>query len=444
MKKILIILFAFFLITPLFAAEKKPKQKLMASYIAVFDFERTSKVDKDIVRPLTESIRRELVMSGKYEVIDRGNMNKILSEQKLQLSGCVSGQCIVEAGQILGVGKIITGSVSKVGKTYYLTLSLINIETGKIENISEDKCKCEIDDLIDSTKRLAKRLLGETVASPEPQTEQKTVIASETKQSQKPLSTTEPIKGMEMVLVKGGCFQMGDTFGDGESDEKPVHEVCVDDFYIGKHEVTVGQFKKFVNDTGYDTEAEKGNGCDVWTGSSWKAETNKNWRNVGFSQDDSHPVACVSWNDAVAFTDWLKNKTGKNYKLPTEAEWEYAARSGGKNEKYTGGNDVDSVAWYASNSGSKTHQVGQKKQNGLGLYDMSGNVWEWVQDSYKSDAYKQHSQKNPIYTGNNSYRTSRGGSWSSNVKFVRASNRGNDTPDYRLSDLGFRIAVPVK
>ncbi|MFA5847383.1 MAG: CsgG/HfaB family protein [Thermodesulfovibrionales bacterium] len=145
-------------------AEETPKKvKRIDSYIAVFDLETTGKVDKDVIRPLTESIRREIVKSGKYEVIDRGNMDKILGEQKFQLSGCVSGQCIVEVGQLLGVGKIITGSVSMVGKTYYFSLQLVNVETGKIEDQSEDECKCEIDDLIKSSKRLVKKLMGETI-----------------------------------------------------------------------------------------------------------------------------------------------------------------------------------------------------------------------------------------------------------------------------------------
>lgn len=149
-------------------SEEKPKKvKRIDSYIAVFDLETTGKVDKDVIRPLTESIRREIVKSGKYEVIDRGNMDKILGEQKFQLSGCVSGQCIVEVGQLLGVGKIITGSVSMVGKTYYLSLQLVNVETGKIEDQSEDECKCEIDDLIKSSKRLVKKLMGETVEEPQ-------------------------------------------------------------------------------------------------------------------------------------------------------------------------------------------------------------------------------------------------------------------------------------
>lgn len=163
-KAILIVLMLIFASTISAAdnpAQKSKAKKIMDNYVAVFDLEVSDGVNKSISRPLSESIRRELVSTGKYDVIDRGNMNKILGEQKFQMSGCVQGECIVEAGQLLGVGKIIAGTVSLVGKTYYLSLSLINVETGKIEKVSEDKCKCEVDDLIDSSKRLAKKLMGE-------------------------------------------------------------------------------------------------------------------------------------------------------------------------------------------------------------------------------------------------------------------------------------------
>ena len=138
---------------------------------------------------------------------------------------------------------------------------------------------------------------------------------------------------MEMVWVAGGTFQMGDQFGDGSSDEKPVHTVTVSDFYIGATEVTVGQFREFVEATGYVTEAEKGDGAYIWMGSSWDKKRDANWRNPYFQQTDRNPVVCVSWHDAVAYGNWLSQETGDHYRLPAEAEWEYAARSGGKKEK---------------------------------------------------------------------------------------------------------------
>ncbi|HOG12258.1 MAG TPA: SUMF1/EgtB/PvdO family nonheme iron enzyme [Smithellaceae bacterium] len=256
---------------------------------------------------------------------------------------------------------------------------------------------------------------------------------------------TDTATGMEFVFVKGGCYQMGDTFGGGDGDEKPVHEVCVDDFYMAKHETTVEQFRRFVHDTGYRTEAEKGDGCFVWTGSKWDKSHDANWRSPGFKQTQDHPVACVSWNDATAFVRWLSSKSGKNYRLPTEAEWEYAARSGGKREKWSGTSDGSSLgdyAWYDANSGGQTHPVGQKRPNGLGLHDMSGNVWEWCQDWYGSDYYSSSGRDNPGGPSSGSDRVVRGGGWSSFAAYSRAALRNRRVPDNRYINLGFRLALP--
>jgi formylglycine-generating enzyme required for sulfatase activity len=250
--------------------------------------------------------------------------------------------------------------------------------------------------------------------------------------------------GMEFVLVKGGCYEMGDAFGDGDADEKPVHNVCVNDFHLGKYEVTVGQFKRFVNETGYRTEAEKGDGCFVWTGSKWDKDGSKSWRSPGFSQDDNQPAVCVSWNDAQAFNEWLSRKGGKGYRLPTEAEWEYAARSGGKKEKYAGtSNDagLGDYAWYNANSGSRTHSVGEKAPNGLGLYDMTGNVWEWCQDWYGEKYYNESPRDNPRGPSSGQYRVLRGGSWSGEPQNVRAANRDRGRPANRSYSSGFRLSL---
>lgn len=223
----------------------------------------------------------------------------------------------------------------------------------------------------------------------------------------------------EMVFVKGGCFQMGDMFGDGNANERPVHEVCVDDFYIGRYEVTQGQWKKIM---GYNPSHYK--------------------------RGNDYPVESVSWDDAQRFLKKLSRKTGKRYRLPTEAEWEYAARSRGKKQKWAGTSkksELEEYAWYKKNSGRKTHPVGQKKPNSLGLYDMAGNVWEWVADwrdtdiKYVSEYYKNSPQNNPKGPLMGEIRIVRGGSWK-NPKDLRVSARHGGYPHYRLSYIGFRCA----
>jgi formylglycine-generating enzyme required for sulfatase activity len=220
----------------------------------------------------------------------------------------------------------------------------------------------------------------------------------------------------EMVFVEGGTFTMGCTseqVGDCEGDESPSHEVTLNNFQIGKYEVTQSQ---------------------------WKAIMGGN--PSYFSGCDNCPVERVSWNDVLKFIRKLNEKSGKNYRLPTEAEWEYAARGGNKSKgyKYAGGNVPGSVAWYDDNSGSKTHEVGQKQANELGLYDMSGNVWEWCSDWYRN--YSSGAQSNPKGPNSGSYRVLRGGGWSFNAGYCRVSNRSSRNPDYRNRGIGFRLVLP--
>ena len=262
---------------------------------------------------------------------------------------------------------------------------------------------------------------------------------------------------MEFISVKGGCYKMGDSFGAGGKNEKPVHEVCVNDFSMGKYDVTVGDFKKFVNDTGYRTEAERGGGCYDWTG---KKNAGLNWRNAGFSQDDRHPVVCVSWTDSSAFAEWLSGKTGKKYRLPSEAEWEYAARSGGKKEKYAGFSDESQLYRYADfcdkscvfdhktanqDDGYKfSAPVGGYLPNGLGLYDMTGNVLQWTNDWYGKAYYAESPRDNPKGPDNGQYRVLRGGSWFIGPVYIRAAYRLWGTPAVRFQDIGFRLAGPAR
>lgn len=210
-----------------------------------------------------------------------------------------------------------------------------------------------------------------------------------------------------MVFIKGGCFDMGDSFGDGNADEKPVHQVCVDDFYMGKYEVTQREWRDVMG-------------------------SNPSY----FKNCDNCPVEQVSWDVVQEFMRKLNSRTGQNYRLPTEAEWEYAARSGGKREKWAGTSSEDELgdyAWYDKNSGSKTHPVGQLKPNGLALYDMSGNVWEWVEDLYDENYYRESPKDNPTGSRRGQFRVLRGGSWDNNPRDARVSIR------VRFDSDGFRV-----
>jgi sulfatase modifying factor 1 len=265
-----------------------------------------------------------------------------------------------------------------------------------------------------------------------------------------------------MVLIPGGTFNMGSENGD--SDEKPVHQVTLSDFYLGKYEVTVAEFRVFVNDTGYKTDAEKGDSSKVYEYYKWTNKSGINWRNdaEGKTAQDNHPVIHVSWNDAKAYCDWLSKKSGKTYRLPTEAEWEYAAGNGSRHTRYSWGDDAPSgkrggnLADETGASGfnwkktaenillgytdgfKATAPAGSFLANDFGLYDMTGNVWEWCSD-WKGD-YPSGSQTNPTGPANGSYRVVRGGSWYSLPQRCRVADRDLYSPGNRYGNLGFRLA----
>jgi formylglycine-generating enzyme len=216
----------------------------------------------------------------------------------------------------------------------------------------------------------------------------------------------------EMVFVKGGSFKMGSNRG--AEDEKPVHEVFLNDFYIGKYEVTQEEWYRILPK---DPSKRYFPGCD------------------------SCPVERVTWDQVQEFIGKLNEQTGMNYRLPTEAEWEYAARGGemSRNFKFSGSNNADSVAWTDGNSGDKAHPPGKKMPNELGIYDMSGNVYEWCQDKYSPDYYKLSEPENPVgpFTGSN--RVIRGGSWFYDRSGLRVTDRESGNPEFRYGYIGFRL-----
>ncbi len=250
--------------------------------------------------------------------------------------------------------------------------------------------------------------------------------------------------GPEMVWIPAGSFRMGDIQGGGYSDEKPVHRVNVEQFAMGKYEVTVGEFRQFVNATGYKTEAEKDKGCNTY-GDDWGYKKDANWRNPYFSQNNNQPVVCVSWNDATTYVEWLSQQTGKQYRLPTEAEWEYAARAGSET-KYWWGNEIGKNRAACDGCGAEwgwdakkmTAPVGSFNSNPFDLYDTVGNVWEWTCSEYEN----KYNGKEKKCTSKNRARRPvvRGGSWVVEAGRVRSAFRLRDSHDYRVNFVGFRLA----
>ena len=252
----------------------------------------------------------------------------------------------------------------------------------------------------------------------------------------------------EMVSIPGGTFRMGDLNGDGYDNEKPVHSVTMPSFKLGKYEVTVGQFRRFVEATGYRTDAERGmggnEGCRTYTDDGWDWKPGRNWRNPGYAIEDNQPVVCVSWNDAQAFIEWLTEQTGETYRLPSEAEWEYAARSGTRT-KYSWGNDIGHNRANCAECGSRwdDHRaapVGSFSANAWGLHDMHGNVWEWVQDCWNKNYMGAPSDGSAWESGDCNLRVHRGGSWFNTPGRLRSANRNGFTQSRRAYDRGFRLA----
>jgi formylglycine-generating enzyme required for sulfatase activity len=320
----------------------------------------------------------------------------------------------------------------------------------------------------------------------------------------------------DMVYVKGGAFLMGDVFGEGNENERPTHQVTLSDFYIAKYEITVGQFREFVQETGYKTSAEGSDNLEErekilkrfssdglseeeltdlhaqflkYSGTGyWDAEECRwsgynphcDWRNPGFEQSDTHPVVGVSPDDAMHYCNWLSKKAGlpasynlqtgemldpdgnptsditqvRGYRLPTEAEWEYAAREGGREARFGNGKSLaksseinfraaGSEYEYQEKGGYRkgTVPVGSYRPNALDLYDMSGNAWEWAGDKFAE--YGSEAQRNPCATTGNSHAL-RGGRWGGDAFEARVFHRSSWVRNDRCNNSGFRIAKTDK
>lgn len=286
----------------------------------------------------------------------------------------------------------------------------------------------------------------------------------------------------KMVYIEGGTFRMGNIFSDGDPDEYPVHDVALKTYCMGKTEVTVGEFKKFVKATAYVTTAEAGGGEEMLDGAEIAHDTGKCWRKVNFKQNDSHPVVNVSWFDAIAYCNWRSvieglepcysregdiircNFEADGYRLPTEAEYEYAARCRGREYKYSWGNgepfinDVKAANIYDESSlnrwgkefmGSGWKGYGDKYvytspvatfcPNEHGLYDMSGNVYEWCWDWYDETYYEISPMENPRGPERGEVRSFRDVGYDCQPEEARSANRSKGRPNDCFQNVGFRL-----
>ena len=298
--------------------------------------------------------------------------------------------------------------------------------------------------------------------------------------------------GMAFVRVPAGEFSMGSEESPEAlardypgyerkrfldlTDEAPLHRVRITrPFYLGQHEVTVGQFRQFLQASGYMPESiADGTGGYGYNAAYDPARSQRgdafegrdpkySWRNPGFAQDDTHPVLNVTWNDAVAMARWLSQREGQTYRLPTEAEWEYACRAG-STTRYPGGNDPRSLlktantfdadaavhwpAWQARalpghDGHAFTAPVGSFAPNAFGLYDMLGNAWEWTADWHGEDYYAQSPTNNPPGPESGSVRVRRGGSWHTWALYARCGYRNWNTPETRYTLVGMRLLREV-
>lgn len=360
----------------------------------------------------------------------------------LQTHAGVKGEVIiVEGGYVrIDVGSEAGLNVGDQGRIYYRVLvgkertpQPIYVATFTITKTFQQTSVAKIDEEEGAVKVGYVAEITKKAAQPPPAKK----VVKRKKAVKKPLRAgqvwRDPYLRMSFVWVPGGCFEMGcgSWSGDCGSAETPTHRVCVEGFWMERHEVTQQQWRRLMGNKPSD------------------------FRRCG----SQCPVESVSWNEAMEFARKLSAKTGYTFRLPTEAEWEYACRSGGKKQKYAGGKYLNTVAWYKDNAGRTPHHVGRKRPNGLGIYDMSGNVWEWCLDIYAKDAYRKArgTLRNPIfigakyadiYGGNgilsilqgiSGYRTVRGGSWGNDADQLRCSARIKGNPNKRRDWLGFRL-----
>lgn len=424
MKKLLILLLSVLSLTAYAQTEIKK--------VAILEtVDKMGNVPYGVLLQVRSSLTYAISSNAGYEGYDRVDMAAITGEQNFQRTGMVSDEQIKRLGEMTGAAYVLIAEAALYDdQNIIIAAKILDVETGGVMSSTppavapKDPMK-----MAEACIKCSQTLVGGKM----PTRTTTSTTYSQTGYASQPAPAanqdfTETAWGinMKMIWVEGGDFLMGCTSeqgGDCDSDEQNVRRVTVDGFYIGMLEVTQSQWEKVVGTSIYQQ----------WTKADYSGSPT---RGVG----PDYPMYCVSWDEAMEFCRLLSNKTGRTYTLPTEAQWEYAARGGNKNEgaKYAGSNMIDAVAWYYDHSGSSTHIVGSKRANALGIYDMTGNVREWCKDWY-ADSYVSYDTNNPVGPSSGSNRVLRGGSWVNSASDCRVASRGYNSPGIRGSGHGFRV-----
>ena len=422
MKKILLTLM---MVAVLFVAPSQAQNQRLK--LAVY---ATGNIDALLKNIAQNNASTELVNCGRYQMIERSAefLRFVSEEQNYQRSGAVDDNQIAELGKQYGADCVYVVDITCIDSYLYVATRMIDVtlSTSQRAGDAENTNYTSPVDLRKTVTAAVKKMEGiNTGNSYQSSYNNNGNGNSYYGNAASGQNYTENAFGinMKMVYVQGGSYNMGCTGeqgGDCDADEKTVRYVTVSDFYIGQFEITQAQWQAVMGTSVYQQQSKAGGSSTYGTG-------------------NDYPMYYVSWEEAKEFCRRLSQQTGKTYRLPTEAEWEYAARGGKKtqNTKYAGGYSLDYVGWYTSNSGGKSHAVGTKNANELGIYDMSGNVWEWCEDWYGD--YRSYDTDNPTGPSSGSYRVLRGGSWSCNATGCRVSNRSFNSPGNRNYNYGFRV-----
>lgn len=354
-------------------------------------------------------LRKAFGWQSKFQVVTRTDVDQIVKEIGFQQSGMVNENQRNKIGDMTGAQYICVSTITKEGTQLYIESYLVDVETGQMTNPATQYVNVKNEDystLPASCVALAEEMLGEISGASNRTLGVNGILSRKIRNHD--FVEDEYGINMKMIWVEGGDFLMGctsDQNGYCNADEKNVRRVKVDGFYIGMLEVTQSQWEKVI-------------GTNIYT------QKNKAKASFTYGEGPNFPMYYVSWEEAMEFCRILSNKTGKKYSLPTEAQWEYAARGGNKADgtKYAGSNMIDAIAWCQDNSGGSTQLCGTKRANALGIYDMTGNVWEWCKDWYDS-TYSSSDTNNPIGPSSGYERVNRGGGFCNDIENINFQDK---------------------